>query len=545
MADKAFSYGFGFKDIPKLLVIILGVSIICLFFPSKKAIDHQYGIGQKWEYDNVYTESPFTAVIQIQQDSIIESTVNYQAGSLVVAKGQFITNALNQTLDQFLPTTMDNSSILSGGWIYFIGHFILTMLIIGALVLYAYKYFPQSCQSVRGVVFLIIWPVIYSIIVYFVSNSQGLNVYLIPFCITPIVVLNFYNGRLALVIHIVVILIASFLIELGYEFIFLQILAGIVTVLVMTETRFWNKFFVAILVILCTYLLAYLGLAIINSGTIIPDESQVFIWLCINALLLLLAYPFIPMLEKIFGFTSTITLAELADMNKPLLKDLSIKAPGTLQHSLQVANLSEAAAKEIGADSLLVKTAALYHDIGKTKQPEYFIENSMGSNPHEKITNFESARIIIDHVIEGEKMAKNANLPKLLIDFIATHHGTTRVEYFYRTQLKEEPGRQFDESLFRYPGPKPKTKEQTILMLADSIEAASKSLKNPTGQDIDQLIDKIIDLKLANEQLIESELSFQELEKCKTVFSSLLRSIYHIRIEYPREQTNKENSEEE
>lgn len=545
MADKEFSYGFGFKDIPKLLVIILGVSIICLFFPSKKAIDHQYGIGQKWEYDNVYTESPFTAVIQIQQDSIIESTVNYQAGSLVVAKGQFITNALNQTLDQFLPTTMDNSSILSGGWIYFIGHFILTMLIIGALVLYAYKYFPQSCQSVRGVVFLIIWPVIYSIIVYFVSNSQGLNVYLIPFCITPIVVLNFYNGRLALVIHIVVILIASFLIELGYEFIFLQILAGIVTVLVMTETRFWNKFFVAILVILCTYLLAYLGLAIINSGTIIPDESQVFIWLCINALLLLLAYPFIPMLEKIFGFTSTITLAELADMNKPLLKDLSIKAPGTLQHSLQVANLSEAAAKEIGADSLLVKTAALYHDIGKTKQPEYFIENSMGSNPHEKITNFESARIIIDHVIEGEKMAKNANLPKLLIDFIATHHGTTRVEYFYRTQLKEEPGRQFDESLFRYPGPKPKTKEQTILMLADSIEAASKSLKNPTGQDIDQLIDKIIDLKLANEQLVESELSFQELEKCKTVFSSLLRSIYHIRIEYPREQTNKKNSEEE
>jgi len=545
MADKEFSYGFGFKDIPKLLVIIIGVSIICLFFPSNKAVDYEYGIGQKWAYENVYTESSFTALIQIQQDSIIESTVNYKSGSLVVAKGQFITNALKQTLDQYLPTIMDNSSILSGGWIYFIGHFILTMLIIGALVLYAYKYFPQSCQSIRGVVFLIIWPVIYSIIVYFVSNSQGLNVYLIPFCITPIVVLNFYNGRLALVIHIVVILIASFLSELGYEFIFLQILAGIVTVLVMTETRFWNKFFVAILVILGTYLLAYLGLAIINSGTIIPDEGQVFIWLCINALLLLLAYPFIPMLEKIFGFTSTITLAELADMNKPLLKNLSIKAPGTLQHSLQVANLSEAAAKEIGADSLLVKTAALYHDIGKTKQPEYFIENSMGSNPHEDITNFESARIIIDHVVEGEKMAKKANLPKLLIDFITTHHGTTRVEYFYRTQLKEEPDREFDESLFRYPGPKPKTKEQSILMLADSIEAASKSLRNPTGQDIDQLIDKILELKLANGQLVESELTFQELEKCKTVFSSLLRSIYHIRIEYPEEEKKIQSEEEE
>ncbi len=367
---------------------------------------------------------------------------------------------------------------------------------------------------------------------------------MLPFCITPIIVLNFYNGRLALVIHLVVILIASFLSNLGYEFTVLQITAGIVSVLVMTETRYWNKFFIAILIIFLTYQIAYLGLAIINSGTIIPDEGSVFGWLAINALLLLLAYPFIPMIEKLFGFTSNITLAELADMNKPLLKELSLKAPGTLQHSLQVANLSESAAEAIGANGLLVKTAALYHDIGKTLKPEYFIENALGRNAHESITNFESARIIIDHVTEGERMAKKAKLPQILIDFITTHHGTTRVEYFYRQQKNAEPDREFDESLFRYPGPKPQSKEQTIMMLADSIEAASKSLKNPTGSDIDAMIDKIIEFKINDDQLMESELSFTELQTCIKVFRSLLRSIYHVRIEYPEEKVIDADSEE-
>ena len=198
-----------------------------------------------------------------------------------------------------------------------------------------------------------------------------------------------------------------------------------------------------------------------------------------------------------------------------------------------MANLSEAAADKIGANSILVKTAALYHDIGKMKQPEFYIENSKGTNHHATLNNFESARIIIDHVIAGEEMAKKARLPKVILDFIRSHHGTTRVEYFYRNQLKQEPDRDFDESLFRYPGPKPKSKEQTIMMIADSLEAASKSLKTPTGQDIDALIDKIIDHKIDEGQLSESELSFNELDACKEVWRSLLRSINHVRIEYP------------
>ncbi|NNE26527.1 MAG: HDIG domain-containing protein, partial [Saprospiraceae bacterium] len=375
--------------------------------------------------------------------------------------------------------------------------------------------------------------VVFSIIVYLVTKNEFLSPFLIPFCITPIVVYNFFGGRLALFIHIVVVLISSFISGLGYEFTFLQILAGIVTVLTITETRYWNKFFLAILVILLTYVIGYLGLALINSGTLVEAEQHTFGWLVFNALLLLLAYPFIPIIEKIFGYTSSITIAELGDMNKPLLRDLSLKAPGTLQHSLQVANLSEAAAKAIGANSLLVKTAALYHDVGKMNNPFYFIENSNGENAHDALNNFDSARIIIGHVTEGDAMAKKARLPKIITDFITTHHGTTRVEYFYRNQLNEEPDREFDESLFRYPGPKPQTKEQAIMMLADSIEAASKSLKNPTGQDIDKLIDKIVNFKIDEGQLNESDISFRELQVCVETFRAVLRSIYHVRIEYP------------
>ena len=198
-------------------------------------------------------------------------------------------------------------------------------------------------------------------------------------------------------------------------------------------------------------------------------------------------------------------------------------------------NLAEAAAQKIGANGLLVKTAALYHDIGKMAQPEMYIENSKGENNHEKLNNFESAKVIIDHVVEGEAMAKKAGLPKLLIDFITSHHGTTRVEYFYRNQKNADPDKDFDESLFRYPGPKPVTKEQTIMMIADSLEAASKSLNKPTGQDIDALVDNIVAYKIKEDQLSDSQLNFKELEECTNVFKQLLRSINHVRVEYPDE----------
>jgi putative nucleotidyltransferase with HDIG domain len=250
--------------------------------------------------------------------------------------------------------------------------------------------------------------------------------------------------------------------------------------------------------------------------------------------LTLLSYPLVPLLERLFGFTSDITLDELSNLDQPLLKELSMKTPGTLQHSLQVGHLSEAAATEIGANALLVKVAALYHDIGKVNNPQFFIENQQRQgNPHDKLSPEESAKMIISHITEGMKKAKKGGLPKVVIEFIATHHGTTRVEYFYRKAQEENPDEIIDESKFRYPGPSPTSKEQVIMMLADSIEAASKSIQTPTEEILDDLVEKIVAGKIASQQLIHANITFEELDKVKKVFKRVLKSINHARIAYP------------
>ncbi len=477
-------------------------------------------------------------LISAKQDELSKGGYTFQKGDTIIKKGDILT----QSQYEILRKNSSRFSLVASGinWVSFLGYFLLITIIILVMVLYVRKYFNEVYRSNRQLSFLLIWPVIFSFLIYGIENFTSLSTYVIPFCIVPIIAKNFFEDRLALFLHIVVVLIASILSRMGYEFTFVQILAGMVTVLIVSQTRYWDRFFLAIGFILLSYVLSITGLNLATWDSAASFEWQTFAWLVVNALLLLLAYPFIPLLENIFGFTSSIKLAELADMNKPLLKELSLKAPGTLQHSLQVANLCEAAAEEIGANSLLVKTAALYHDIGKTLQPQYFIENSTGESPHIELNNnFESAKIIIGHVTEGVELAKKNRLPKVVIDFIRSHHGTTRVEYFYRNQLKQHPDKEFDESIFRYPGPLPITKEQTIMMIADSVEAASKSLKNPSGQDIDQLIDKIVAHKIDEGQLDNSRLSFQELLACVNVFKNMLRSIHHVRIEYPEDPHNK------
>jgi len=460
----------------------------------------------------------------------------YQSGYQVIQEGERLTTSNKDMLDKVRKSGLqfgqeqNEFSLLT-----FLGYLLLVFLTVGTLLLYIKFNHPHIFEKYNYLGFVLIWLVIFSFLVFIIERTPNLSSYLIPFCIVPIIVKNFFDERLALFIHIVVVLIASIISKLGYEFTFLQILAGIVTVLTVAETRYWNEFFRAIFIIFLTYVVGYLGLSLIHSDSFATIDWKPFAWLGLGTMFTLLAYPFIPLIEKVFGFTSSISLAELADMNSPLIKELSLKAPGTLQHSLQVSNLAEAAVDKIGGNSLLVKVAALYHDIGKLSDPEIFIENQSNRNPHNELTYFQSANKIIDHVIEGGKMAKKARLPQVIIDFIMSHHGTTRVEYFYRNQLKDFPDKEFDEALFRYPGPKPVTKEETILMIADSLEAASKSLKNPTGKDIDELIQKIIAHKIDQGQLDDSKLSFRELEECQEVFKALLRSINHVRVEYPEE----------
>lgn len=466
--------------------------------------------------------------------AVAKSSGTVRKGDVVVRKGDVLSdneiNLLNSYKNAYESKVVNERSKPT----IFSGYFLLTLMVFVAMLLFIYLNYPQIFFNWRKMAFIMMWPLLFSYLVFAVESTEFMSVYIIPFAIVAIITQNFYDDRLAFFVYIVTILIASFLSKEGYEFAFVQILAGIVVIQTTSETRVLNNFYRLILILFLTYVLSYIGLELIKNGTILKVEWQTLKWFLFNGFLVLLAYPFIPLYEKIFGFTSSITLVELADFNRPLLKKLSIEAPGTFQHSIQVANLAEAATDKIGGNSLLVKTAALYHDIGKMVYPEAFIENKDAyDNPHEEFNNFESAEVIISHVTEGIEMAKKAGLPDVIIDFIRTHHGSTRVEYFYRKQLQDEPDREFDETLFRYPGPKPKTKEQAILMLADSLEAASKSLKSPSGQELDEFIDKIVAGKIAHGQLEESDLTFGELNDCVDTFKSLLRSIYHVRVEYP------------
>jgi putative nucleotidyltransferase with HDIG domain len=414
------------------------------------------------------------------------------------------------------------------------GYFILCSVVILLFIFFLKHHASGIHSGYKQLMFMVMWILVFAYLVYWIEVTDLVSLYVVPFCIVPIVIKNFYDDIIALFTHICVVLVVSLLSSLGFEFLFTQILVGVVVIIANVKTRYWSKFFFSIIYIFLTYLVLFLGLSMVHQGTWNIDSPETIGWLFGNVFLTLLSYPLVPLLERLFGFTSDITLDELSNLDQPLLKELSMKTPGTLQHSLQVGHLSEAAATEIGANALLVKVAALYHDIGKVNNPHFFIENQQRQgNPHDKLSPEESAKMIISHITEGMKKAKKGGLPKVVIEFIATHHGTTRVEYFYRKAQEENPDEIIDESKFRYPGPSPTSKEQVIMMLADSIEAASKSIQTPTEEILDDLVEKIVAGKIASQQLIHANITFEELDKVKKVFKRVLKSINHARIAYP------------
>lgn len=478
--------------------------------------------------------------LQMELQEISPTKGVVKANETIVENGQIVTPEIARKIESYQAQYNPSLGTRLGSWGIFAGYLLLTIGLIGIFLLYLQLNAPEVYSRFSNLLFMIVWVAIYSYLVSVIDPIENISIYIIPFCIVPIVIKNFFNDRLALFVYLIIILLASFLSNLGYEFMFIEIVAGITTILSLRIKMMWNRYLITIAIIFTSYAISFTGLSLIREGSFEAIRYSHYMWFFLSAFLTFLAYPLLPLLERLFGFTSDITLTELSDMNHPLLKKLSVEAPGTLQHSLQVSNLAEAAADEIGANSQLLKVAALFHDVGKLKKPEYFIENQSGTNPHEEINNMESAKIIIDHVTEGAKMAKKHRLPKLIIDFIWTHHGTTRVEYFYRMYKNNFPDEEVDEAPFRYPGPKPSTKEQAVLMLADSLEATCKSLKNPKGQELDATIEKIIEKKIDDGQLMESDLTFEELEKCKKVFKKMLRSIHHVRMEYPEEAKAKE-----
>lgn len=460
-----------------------------------------------------------------------------QKGELIVLRGGIITDEIFYELEGFrLQYEKSFKEKRSGFWL-FTGYFLLTLLVIGVLIVNLWYTHPFIIRQLNHLVMILLWPVLFGYLVFMICSEHVLSPYILPFAIVPIVIKNFYDARLALYVHLVVVLVASILSSLGFTFIFLQLIIGVVIVITRLDTHSWSRFFYAVGLIVVVYGIAYFALALTETGALNSIDWSVFPWLLINGFLVLLAYPLTSLLERLLGLTSILRLTELADTNRPLLQLLAQRAPGSFQHSLQVANLAEAAARQIGADQLLVKVGALYHDIGKTAHPEYFIENQSGQNPHDGLPFEESARRIIEHVTEGVALARKYGLPRVVADFMLTHHGTTRVEYFFQSFFQKDPeSAATREKEFRYPGPKPVSKEATILMMADSIEAACKSLKHPSGQEIDEMIDRLIRRKAEGGQFEASALTFGEMETCKQVFKQMLRSVHHIRIEYPEGQ---------
>lgn len=369
----------------------------------------------------------------------------------------------------------------------------------------------------------------------FTQELRGLNyVFLAPMCMVPIILSTFFDARFAFFGNIIISLFIGSVLPNGFEFIFVQFFGGAAAVYSILRLRNRADFFISLSLILLAYVVSYLGYNFYTKGSFLTIEYGNLVLFFLNVLLTLITYPLIYIFERVFGLTSDLTFVELLDTNHPLLKQLSIRAPGTFQHSLQVANIAEAVINKIGGNSLQVKVGALFHDIGKMENPEYFIEN-LGDNtsPHNDIEYQESARIIIGHVTSGIKLANEYSLPAEVIDFIKTHHGTTRTEYFYRKFLEKHPDEEMDLETFTYPGPLPFSREMSVLMIADSCEAASRSLKEKSHEALRGLVNGIIRSKIEQNQFVRSALTFRDLEDCKTVVFNMLESIYHGRIEYP------------
>ncbi len=417
-------------------------------------------------------------------------------------------------------------------WIVF-GYTILVALAMLMLLLFIRKYRPEIYENNVKVSFIYFNVLLMVLLTTLIIKFQSNYVYIVPLVILPLVLKAFFDARLGLFAHVLTVLLLGFIVPNSFEFLFLQIIAGIVTILTVSELYKRANLFISVSQITIVYFIAYFAFSVIKEGNAGNLELLKFELFAANGVLTLFVLPLIFFYEKVFGLVSDETLRELADSNSKLLRELAEKAPGTFQHSMQVANLAEASATEINANAMLVRTGALYHDIGKMFNPMYFTENQTTSvNPHFDLSPKDSAKIIIDHVIKGIELAKKNNLPDRIIDFIRTHHGTTLTYYFYKLEEERNIG-DLKEEDFRYPGPIPFSKETAILMMCDACEAASKSLKEPTGQSIDNLVEKIINGQMAQGQFMNANITFKEIESIKKVIKKKLKNIYHLRIAYP------------
>ena len=468
-------------------------------------------------------------------DNISSSRGAITKGQIIVSRGEMVNEEMYQKI--FSLNEEYRLQRLGGrDWLITLAQILLVGFCLFILFQFLRLFRREILAHDSRLLFILLIVVLTVCMSYIPASIENISLLALPFCILPVIIRAFFDTRLALFTHLLVIIMISINMP-GDRFAFLVIqeLTGITTIFSIANLRNRSQLFISVIAILFAYFLLHVLLILITSGDFISIRGTDFVYYAISALLVLLAFPLIFLFEKIFGFVSDVTLMELADTNNPLLRELAEKAPGTFQHSMQVANLAEEAIRKIGGNSLLTRAGALYHDIGKAEMPIYFIENQAGGiNPHDEMSFEESASIIISHVLSGIQKAKAAKLPDQVIDFIRTHHGTTNTTYFLALYKKNNPDIIVDEELFRYPGPIPYSKETAVLMMADAVEAASRALRQYDADSIDSLVENIIDIQADQHQFDNADITLKDISGIKKLFKKKLRSIYHVRVEYPK-----------
>ena len=537
---------------------VKGKELLNSIFTPKTAYDYilMKASGEVWIDDNLLKTSNVAEYIepnvsidraktdqamQIIVDGVMLTSGMVQRGEKIIDKGEVVTEELYQILKSLQRAT-DGDELNQGEDVWrVVGEVVLILVLIVLFFVYFVLFRPKVLESIRATEFMILMMLGMLGLLALVTQYLELNEYIVPFAMLPLVVRVFFDSRTALYVHIIAVLLAGQMVPDTTEFVFLQILVGMVAVSSLKDMNSRAQLVKSALLIFLVYGVSFVAMELARGVDIESVDWTMLFVFGLNAVALLFAYGLIFIIEKMFGFLSEVTLVELSNINSPLLMEFSEKCPGTFQHVLQVSNLAVEVAKKIGANALLVRTGALYHDLGKMVNPMYYTENQTGVNPLDELPYEEAAQVIISHVQEGVKIAEKHNLPYQIVEFISMHHGCSKVKYFYNSFKNKYPDREVDERKFTYPGPLPSTKETAILMMSDAVEAASRSLKSYDEESIAKLVEGVVNGQMSDGQFRNSPISFKDVEVAKCVFVEKLKNIYHTRIQYPELKNNKED----
>ena len=456
-------------------------------------------------------------------------------GQKIVDRGEIVTEKTYRIIESFKHENELRNEDVKQNQLSLFGHILYVLILMIGFTVYLSLYRLDYFGKARSLTMTYALIVIFALLTALFIRNTFIHVYIVPYAMVPIIIRIFMDSRTAFMTHVTMILICAVMLQHPFEFIVIETVAGLAAITSLRELTERSQLFKTAVIVTIACLAVNLALDWIRADALTQIDYNTYNYLLVNGIALLFAYPLLYIIEKAFGFTSDITLVELSNTNSALLRRMSEVAPGTFNHSIQVANLAGEIANKIGAKAQLVRTGALYHDIGKLSNPIYFTENQSGINPHESLSDIDSAQIIISHVTEGLRMADKYNLPKVIRDFISTHHGQGKAKYFYVHYHNEHPDEPVDDLLFTYPGPNPFTREQACLMMADTVEAASRSLPDYTEQSIRDLVERLIDTQVAEGYFRECPITFRDIQYAKTVLIEKLKTIYHTRISYPSE----------